>query len=286
MTEEQRDLYLSVKGCVESGDWDNAIDNCQQYVNDYPFEVNGWLYYLMAYNNVSSLKELAKKDVDIRSCPVYLEAIDSLTVDGQQAFEGKVIAIEKLRPKTGGNSEYDQCMQYFVQTINIVKRKIESLSQDAQSVVDSDKQALKNTKKTSASFFANNVFNFLLVLAGVMFPMGIVSVTLFLSGSTGIVPFVPVLVGVCLVLFITISNLKKARGYSRAKTHLKESCDLAEQTLVSLSKEIKTLDSKRKKLLKIYKTLKSRPKLNSASIEKLRTRFDKVYLEDDKALDV
>ena len=185
MTEEQRDLYLSVKAYVEDGDWPNAIDYCQQYVNDYPFEVNGWLYYLMAYNNVSSLKELAKTGVDIRSCPVYLEALDNLPADGEQAFESKISAIEKLRPKSGGSFEYDQCMQYFTQSINNVKRKLESLNNDAQSVVDSDKQRLKNTKKVSASFFANNVFNFFLVLAGIMFPMGVVAVTLHLSGSTG-----------------------------------------------------------------------------------------------------
>lgn len=286
MTGEQRDLYLSVKAYVEDGDWPNAIDYCQQYVNDYPFEVNGWLYYLMAYNNVSSLKELAKTGVDIRSCPVYLEALDNLPADGEQAFESKISAIEKLRPKSGGSFEYDQCMKYFTQSINNVKRKLESLNNDAQSVVDSDKQRLKNTKKASASFFANNVFNFFFVLAGIMFPMGVVAVTLHFSGSTGIVPFLPIFVGIGLMIFISVSNLKKIRGYANVKAHVKESCDIAELTLASVSKEIKTFNSKRKKMLKIYKTLKSRPKLNSASIDKLKARFDKVYLEEDKALDV
>ena len=134
---------------------------------------------------------------------------------------------------------------------------------------------------------------------GVAFPIDKNSsgLTVYFSFKSNTVKFamspvlIPVLMsnlfdGFMLKSFISVSNLKKIRGYANVKAHVKESCDIAELTLASLSKEIKTLDSKRKKMLKIYKTLKSRPKLNSASIDKLKARFDKVYLEDDKALDV
>ena len=177
-------------------------------------------------------------------------------------------------------------MQYFVQSINSVKARLDSLSCDAESAILADKNLLKQIRKPSTATYGNNPFALLFLIAMIAFPMGVISVILHLSGVAGIVPIIPLIVGALIVIGISVVRYKKFRGYAITKAHIKETCDLAEQSFASLYQEISDLTAKRKKMVKIYKTLKSRPKLNSASIDKLRDRFDKVYIEEDKALDI
>lgn len=286
MTIEQKELYLSIKSDVESGNYQSALDTCDQYAVDYPEDVNGWLYYVLAYNNASSLKQLAQDGVDLNDCQVFQNALSSVDDAGRERLLGIAQSINKLRKKSSGSQEHASCMQYFAQSINSVKAKIDALSSDAENAVLADKSLLKQIRKISTATYGNNPFALLFLIAMVAFPMGVISVVLHLSGITGIVPLIPLIVGVLIVVAITIPKYKKFKGYASAKAHIKETCDLAEQSFASLYNEIGDLTAKRKKMVKIYKTLKSRPKLNVASIDKLRDRFDKVYIGKDTALEV
>ena len=286
MTIEQKELYLSIKNDVESGDYQSALDTCDQYAVDYPQDVNGWLYYILAYNNASSLKQLAQDGVDLHDCVVFQNALSSVDGAGKQRLLGIAESINKLRKKTSGSQEHANCMQYFAQSINSVKARLDSLSCDAESAILADKNLLKQIRKPSTATYGNNPFALLFLIAMIAFPMGVISVILHLSGVAGIVPIIPLIVGALIVIGISVVRYKKFRGYAITKAHIKETCDLAEQSFASLYQEISDLTAKRKKMVKIYKTLKSRPKLNSASIDKLRDRFDKVYIEEDKALDI
>ena len=116
MTIEQKELYLSIKNDVESGDYQSALDTCDQYAVDYPQDVNGWLYYILAYNNASSLKQLAQDGVDLHDCVVFQNALSNVDGAGKQRLLGIAESINKLRKKTSGSQEHANCMQYFAQS--------------------------------------------------------------------------------------------------------------------------------------------------------------------------
>ena len=277
MTVEQKELYIKIKNSIEKGAFEDALSLCDGYAVEYPDDVNGWIYYILAYCKAKSTKELVKCSKNIEDTPVYANAMSNLDDAGCEKLKSLSESIARVRKKREGNPEYSGCIRYFTQRINELKADIDSLSDARNQSMANDKDNFKQIKKEGSSLFANNLICFIAFSAIIFLPFAFVSILLNTVKAFWLLQLLPAIIATVIIIVLGVKRVKRQKSFSKNFDSYKETGDVYAVEIKSLGTEIQEKTERRKQLVKIYKVLKKHPKLNVKSIKKLWAKFDNIY---------
>ena len=277
MSIEQKDLYIKIKRSVTKKRYDEAMDLCDDYCAIYPDDLNGWLYYILAYCEVPTLNDLIKQKINLKDVSVYENAIEVLQGADRQKLINIANKIESGIVNANKIFSYSDCLKYFTSIINSLKVQADNFKAEVDAKIQEDKKHFANVSKLSAKFYGNNVFTFILFAAMLSVPFVILYVFLGLLQANKIVPLIPIIIYGILVIVISVSKLKRLIFYRKWKLDLKTTALSNEDDIIKAQLEYAFMVSKRKKLLRIYKNLKKRKSLSSKGVLKFKSKFDAIY---------
>lgn len=277
MAEEKKNLLNEIKGCLASGEFEEASDLCASFVETFPNCFNGWAYYILAECKARTVQELVNSDYTVQDLPIYAEAIKALDETERQKLIAWKEKIELAARRNGVND--DSCVAYFYGCLRKLKAEILALTEKRSQCIESDKAELKEIKKGSSSFFANNPIYFFAFCSVIALPFVFLAVYLTQLEVFWLLKFLPLIaVGVILIL-ITVKKRKKRNGHKRGFLSHKESCDCNAAEIVALQAEIDEKTAGFKKLKVLYRKAKRRGVLSEKLEMQYRKKFDGIYNE-------
>lgn len=277
MANEQKELFLKIKSAMRKNSYALAMDLCDEYATLYPSDLNGWLYYILAYYEVQTIKDLVKVKADLKQNSVYNNALEVLSEQDGAKLIKLANDIETAVKKSGESTDYNECMQYFVKAINAVKADVDLKTQELKAKVDDDKKSFKSLNKASITMFGNNVFTFIICATLLFIPFLLCFVLFNQLELNKFVRLIPVIIYAILLVIIVFKKLRRYLTFTRIKSSMKLSSLASEDEIILLCTQLLKTTNKRKKLLMVYKALKKSKKLNAKGIAKLKLKFDNIY---------
>ncbi len=174
------------------------------------------------------------------------------------------------------NATYSKCKSYFVQQIKIVNEDIEDLRVEMKALDDENKAAYSKIGKEENRLYGSNLLNFIVFEGCFLFPFVVITILLCFFDISAIVRLIPVMVGLILSLVIAIVKMVKRVKYAKERATLYSDCQSAETQFLSYGKSFKQKKIQKKKMVRIFKTLKSHPNMSEEEVLKLKAQFDKI----------
>ena len=152
MSIEQKDLYIKIKRSVTKKRYDEAMDLCDDYCAIYPDDLNGWLYYILAYCEVPTLNDLIKQKINLKDVSVYENAIEVLQGADRQKLINIANKIESGIVNANKIFSYSDCLKYFTSIINSLKVQADNFKAEVDAKIQEDKKHFANVSKLSAKY--------------------------------------------------------------------------------------------------------------------------------------
>lgn len=175
-----------------------------------------------------------------------------------------------------GSAAYRECKRYFARRIVALKKELEGVRSEMRSSLEESKSAYRKIEKGSARLYGNNFYNFLLLTVCLLFPFAVTSVLIRLTGAGTIVSLIPMIAGFILVIVVAAVKLAKWLKFCKEHDALRATCTSSESKLAIQNKRFKVVAIKKKKMKRIYRTLKKDPNMGEERIQKLKAEFDKI----------
>ena len=131
-------------------------------------------------------------------------------------------------------------------------------------------------RKKSAGLYGNSFFGFLMLAIIVFLPFAIVSAIIRIAGGSLIASFIPLVVVAVIVIIRTVIRLLKHQKFVKELKGVKEYFGDTEACIAEYNKEYKAQNSKKKKMIKIYKRLKKDTTANGKIVVRYKAEFEKV----------
>lgn len=258
MAKDKKALYSKIKKALANKEFYVAEDLCGEYAAEFPEDVNGWVLSILAYLKMSEPKDLEKAKVSLTSLPPYKEAMANLNEEGRKKLSDFIAKKEALRKKSGVSEKRDVTVQTLAHDINVLKEQSSRLIDEGKAKIQEDNNRFSRIKKEGVGFFGNNVFALLMCAILILLPLQLLAKFLDLTVESDVATMIPIIIAGIIIVAVAVMQIKKYNLYLKEKSANVDACETAKMEIMHLAEEMKQKTTKRKKLLKEYKTLKKK----------------------------
>ncbi|MBO4252029.1 MAG: hypothetical protein J5911_05165 [Clostridia bacterium] len=280
MLDEKQNLLDEIEDDLFNSDFDSAADACRLFLEKWPKNVKAWWFYILADCGARNKQDIADLNIDIEQNEIFIKAVATLGEDKSEKLYAIINSIKRSK-REGKDFSRTKCINYFVEQINAVKAELEEIKSDISDTFEKNGNQYKNVYKKCGQLYGNNIFGFFMTFIIFLVPFEIISVLLMLNGVGVIVSMIPIAVGAIIVFIRVIIRLLRHKRFIQGWNDVQGDIEDAEERLLEYNNAYKSKNLIRKKMMRIYKSLKNDKKASSSAIIKYRKEFEKL-LRDEK----
>ncbi len=150
MSETIKELLISIKNGLESGDFEKTLDNCRTLNERKPDYSKGWWFTLLAENGVKGGKELAAKGGDFYENEAYKNALKYASEEEKAKYE-KVARVALRTARNSGETKNSEISSEIPETnLDTLEGKKTVSANSAES--ERKKESKQEAEKECASY--------------------------------------------------------------------------------------------------------------------------------------
>lgn len=282
MTNEAKNVLNKTSELIKKSDFESAAKICKEFLANNPQNLKIWWNYILADCKASDEKGLAILNVDLKENPIFIEATEKLSDDKNIQLYKMEKKVASLIKANSGNATFNEYRKYFYESILEIKQDIETSKQELSKELQDNGTLFKSLKKTSASFYGNSPFGFMMLSLIFAIPFLFASILIKLFGAQTIVSLLPLFACLIIIIVRIIIRLLKQKKFAAEYAIIKERCELEEENLIEHFLELKELKSSKSKMMKIYKKFKLDTNVSQKKADASKKKFDEYFLGTGK----
>lgn len=282
MIDERKQMIDEIEGCLSRRDFESAVELCKTYTEQRPNDLKLWWLYILADCGARDKKELAALNLNLQQNRVFIEAVSALNEEKRDRLYSAIKSVQKTKKYVGSYDRRD-CISFFAENIKSVKTELDELREKIDDALEENNKQYSILRKQGGQIYGNNIFGFIMLTLVVLLSFAILSVFLKLSGMSFIISIIPLIVGLVLVLIRLIIRLFRHKRFIKELSTVKEDIVDSEKCILEYNEIYKIKNSAKKKMMKIYKSIKNDVAASGKRVEKYRVVFEKILRDCNKA---